>query len=148
MVKINSEPIVLHIIKHFMHYDLKEFIILSGYKHKLLQNYFRKYKNLSANIKVVNTGLRSNTGERINKIRHLIKEDEFLLTYGDGISNINIKELIKFYFRRKRKIHALMTVVRPQARFGKVKILNSRVKKFEEKNQLNEGWINGGFFCL
>ena len=118
--KKEYEPIVLHIIKHFMHYDLKEFIILSGYKHKLLQNYFRKYKNLSANIKVV-IGLRSNTGERIIEIRHLIKEDEFLLTYGDGISNINIKELIKFYFRRKRKIHALMTVVRPQARLERLK---------------------------
>lgn len=146
MVKINGIPIICYIIKHYSYYNFNEFIILSGYKHKLLKNYFEKNKIFNTKIKVVNTGLSANTGQRIQKIKKLINTNHFLLTYGDGISNINISELVKFYFKRKKNIDLLMTVVRPQARFGKVKIINNRVEKFEEKNQLNEGWINGGFF--
>ena len=148
MVKINGIPIIYHIIKHYSYYNFNEFIILSGYKHKLLKNYFEKNKIFNTKIKVVNTGISANTGQRIQKIKKLINTNHFLLTYGDGISNINISELVKFYFKRKKNIDLLMTVVRPQARFGKVKIINNRVEKFEEKNQLNEGWINGGFFVF
>tara|TARA_B100000575_G_C23140108_1_gene663251 strand:+ start:1170 stop:1886 length:717 start_codon:yes stop_codon:yes gene_type:complete len=146
MVKINKIPIICHIIKHYSYYNFKEFIILSGYKHSFLKNYFDKNKILNTRIKVVNTGLNANTGQRIKKIKELINTKEFLLTYGDGVSNINISNLVKFYYKRKKKIDLLMTIVRPQARFGKVRIVKNRVEKFEEKNQINEGWINGGFF--
>lgn len=146
MVKINGNPIICHIIRHYVYYNCKDFIILTGYKHKLIKNFFKKNQIQGANIEVVYTGLKANTGERIKKIKKLINSNDFLLTYGDGISNINISKLINFYYKKKNKLDLLMTVVRPQARFGKVKIKNNRVEKFEEKNQLNEGWINGGFF--
>lgn len=146
MIKINKIPILCHIIKHYSYYNFKEFIILSGYKHSFLKNYFDNKKILNTKIKVINTGLTANTGQRILKIKKLINTKEFLLTYGDGVSNINISNLVKFYYKRKKNIDLLMTIVRPQARFGKVRILKNRVQKFEEKNQLNEGWINGGFF--
>ena len=146
MIKINKIPILCHIIKHYSYYNFKEFIILSGYKHSFLKNYFDNNKILDTKIKVINTGLTANTGQRILKIKKLINTKEFLLTYGDGVSNINISNLVKFYYKRKKNIDLLMTIVRPQARFGKVRILKNRVQKFEEKNQLNEGWINGGFF--
>ena len=102
MVKINGIPIIVHLIKHFIFYNYKEFIILSGYKHSLLKNYFDKNKIKGSQVKVVNTGLSSNTGQRIRKIKKLINSNEFLLTYGDGISNINISELVKFYNKRKK----------------------------------------------
>ncbi len=146
MVKINGSPIICHIIKHYLYYNCKDFIILTGYKHNIIKNFFKKNHIQGANIEIVNTGLRANTGERIKKIKKLINSKDFLLTYGDGVSNINISKLINFYYKKRDKLDLLMTVVRPQARFGKVKIINNRVAKFEEKNQLNEGWINGGFF--
>ena len=146
MVRINGIPIICHIIRHYIHYNFKDFIILSGYKHEIIKKFFANYKILGVKIKVVNTGIKSNTGERIKKVKKLIDTNDFLLTYGDGISNLDISKQVKYFYKKRNTIDILMTIVRPQARFGKVKIINNRVEKFEEKNQLNEGWINGGFF--
>lgn len=148
MVTIKKKPIIRYIIEHFYKYGVKEVIIASGYKHKIIQRYFKKteiFKDL--NIKVVNTGLNTLTGLRIKKLKKFFsKEENFFLTYGDGISNIDIDKLYKFHLKHKKI--ATLTAVHPPARFGELKIKKSKVIKFEEKPQLIKGWINGGFFVF
>ena len=104
----------------------------------------KKIKDLK--IEVINTGNKSMTGGRVYKLKKYITEDRFMLTYGDGLANINIKKLL--YFHNQEKKTATITVVRPPARWGHVTIKKNLIIKFEEKNQLNEGWINGGFFIF
>lgn len=147
MIKVGNIPILVHIMNIYKSYGFNEFIIAAGYKSKIISDYFLKYKKLS-NIKIVNTGINSETGERIRKLKNLLKKEEnFLLTYGDGVSNINIKKLIEFHLKHKKI--ATMTTVRPPVKFGEVSIgKNNKVLKFIEKPQLNRGWINGGFFVL
>lgn len=147
MIKVGNIPILVHIINIYKNYGFNDFIIAAGYKSKIISDYFLKYKKLG-NIKVVNTGIDSETGERIRKLKNfLIKEKNFLLTYGDGVSSINIKKLIKFHLKHKKI--ATMTTVRPPVKFGEVSIgKNNKILKFKEKPQLNQGWINGGFFVL
>jgi len=148
MVTIKKKPIIRYIIEHFYKYGVKEVIIASGYKHKIIQKYFKKteiFKDL--NVKVVNTGLNTLTGLRIKKLKKFFsKEENFFLTYGDGISNIDIDKLYKFHLKHKKI--ATLTAVHPPARFGELKIKKSKVIKFEEKPQLIKGWINGGFFVF
>ena len=147
MIKVGNIPILVHIINIYKSYGLNEFIIAAGYKSKIISDYFLKYKKLG-NIKIVNTGINSETGERIRKLKIFLKKEEnFLLTYGDGVSSINIRKLIKFHLKHKKI--ATMTTVRPPVKFGEVSIgKNNKVLKFKEKPQLNRGWINGGFFVL
>ena len=143
IVKIGKIPIIHHIINYYMLFGFNDFILCAGYKHKKIFDYFKNFKN----IKVVNTGLNSQTGARIKKIRKLInKNEDFFMTYGDGLSNINLKLLLKFH--RKHKKIATLSSVRPIPRFGKITLSGSKIIKFEEKSQLREGWINGGFFVL
>ena len=145
MIKIGSKPILEHIVKYYMKFGFNDFIIASGYKHKIIKNYFKK-KNFSlANIKVINTGIQTLTGTRLKKLSKILKET-FMLTYGDGLSNINLNKLIKFYRKSKKKI--TLTAVHPPARFGELSITKNTVSKFEEKPQLQKGWINGGFFVV
>ena len=146
MIKINGKPIIHRIIEHYVRYGHKEFIIALGYKGNLIKNYFNK-KKISKNIKIhlIDTGKNSMTGGRIKRLKKYLNET-FLLTYGDGLSNINLSKLIKFHKRNKKMI--TLTAVRPPARFGAIKVNGNYVKFFREKNLLDSGWINGGFFVV
>jgi len=145
MVKIKKIPIIVHIIKHYKKYGLKDFIIASGYKSKFIQNFFSKNK-YSVNIKVINTGLKTMTGGRIKRLEKIIGNETFLLTYGDGVSNVNIKKLVSFH--KKNNLLCTLTAVRPPARFGAIKLIGKKVIYFKEKSKIDEGWINGGFFVF
>jgi glucose-1-phosphate cytidylyltransferase len=146
MVSINNKPIIYHIMKHFSNYGYKDFYILLGYKGKIIKDYFKK-KNLNWNIKLIDTGLNTMTGGRLKKIKKYLGNDNFFLTYGDGVSNVNLKKLLKFHNGKKNAL-VTMTAVRPPARFGAIKIIGQRVKLFREKSKIDEGWINGGFFVI
>ena len=156
MIKANGIPLIIYIIEHYMSFGIKNFIILAGYKHENFNDYFIKNsKRLTknkfiyegeANIEILYTGLNTMTGWRIKKGIEIVNEDNFFLTYGDGVSDVNLKTLKKTHFSNNTV--ATVTAVRPPARFGSLEIENSKVKKFGEKNQANEGWINGGYFVL
>ena len=144
MLKILRIPIIVRIIKHYNKFGFKDFIIATGYKKKIIEKYFKNnLKNL--NIKTLDTGLNSMTGGRLLYLKKLLQET-FMLTYGDGISNVNLKKLLLFH--KKNKYFATLTAVRPPARFGGIKLSGKRVKFFKEKSKLDEGWINGGFFVM
>jgi len=143
MVKIGNLPILLHIIKIYKHYGFNEFILATGYKSSIIENYFKNKKN----IKCVYTGKNTLTGGRLLKLKKFFRNGEnFMLTYGDGLTSQNIKKLVNFHIKHKKI--ATMTTVKPPARFGEVFLKGSRIIKFEEKSQLNENWINGGFFVF
>ena len=142
MVKIMGVPILKRIISFYSEYGFKEFIVASGYKSEIIKNYFKKNKN----IKVVFTGKNTMTGGRIKRLEKFLKKENFLLTYGDGLSDVNINKLIKFH--KKNKNIVTLTAARPPARFGGIKLSGNKVKYFKEKSSLDEGWINGGFFVM
>jgi glucose-1-phosphate cytidylyltransferase len=145
MVRIGSIPILQHIMNYYAEYGHKEFIVALGYKAEVIQEYFTNIENLDWKINLVDTGLETSTGGRIKKLEDQL-DDEFMLTYGDGLSNVNINNLLDHH-RRFGKL-ATVTAVRPPARFGTIEISNGVVTKFAEKDPQDAGWINGGFFCL
>lgn len=144
MVKIGGKPILEHIINIYKRYGFNHFILALGYKGKIIREYFKNNNN----IKCVNTGLKSNTGARLYKLKKYFNENEnFMLTYGDGLSNQNIKKLLSFHIRHKKI--GTITAVRPPARFGEVIIKKKiLVAKFQEKPRVSSSWINGGFFVF
>ena len=144
MVKIGNKPLIEHIIQIYIKNGFKNFIIAGGYKYEIIKNYFNNYKNTNININVINTGINSLTATRIFKLRKYLNKKTFMITYGDGVCNINIKTLLN-YHKKNKKILTL-TAVHPQARFGELEIKKNLVQKFNEKPQLQKGWINGGFF--
>ena len=144
MVKILKVPIIVRIINHYTKYGFKDFIIASGYKSKIIEKYFSK-NFLNLNIKIVNTGINSMTGGRVKLLKKYIN-NTFMLTYGDGLCDVDLNKLIKFH--KKNKYIATLTAVRPPARFGGIKISGKTVRYFKEKSKLDEGWINGGFFVM
>ena len=144
MVRVGRKPIIEHIINYYMKFGFKDFIIASGYKHLIIKNYFKK-KKISANIEVINTGAETLTGSRIKKLASKLTET-FMLTYGDGLSNVNLKELLRFHKKENKMI--TLTAVHPPARFGELSINNATVTSFKEKPQLQKGWINGGYFVV
>ena len=153
MIKIGNYPILFHIMKHYSNYNFNKFIICGGYKYDFIQKAFNKKNNilkknnLDWSVNTVNTGLKTQTGARIKKIRKFLdKENLFFMTYGDGISDVDLTKLLRFH-KRHNKI-ATLTAVRPIPRFGNIKLNRSKVSEFNEKDQLQEGWINGGFFVL
>ena len=146
MIKVLGKPIISRIIMHYYKFGIKEFIIAAGYKQKILENYFKYKKSNQFSVKVINTGLKTMTGGRIKRLKKYLGNETFLLTYGDGLSNVNIKKLINFH--KKNKKIATLTAVRPPARFGAIKIKGNKIKYFKEKSKLDEGWINGGFFVI
>jgi glucose-1-phosphate cytidylyltransferase len=167
MIKILGKPIIWYIMKHYSYYNIKKFIICGGYKWQVIKKYFLSkskicktiyenkkivgynfiLKNNVWEIKLINTGKYTMTGGRIHKIKKFLDDsDSFCLTYGDGISDVNISKLIKFHY--KQKLLATVLSVRPPARFGSLTIKNRKVIKFEEKNRNSESLINGGFFVL
>lgn len=148
MVKIGNDPILVHIIKIYIKNGFTNFVLALGYKKHNIIKYFKNHKIKGAKIQLLDTGKKTLTGNRLLKLKNILKKEEnFFLTYGDGLSNVNLKKLLSFHLEKKKV--ATVTAVRPTARFGQLKISkNNLVKKFEEKNQINEGWINGGFFVL
>jgi len=145
MIKIKGQPILLRIMKHYYKFGFKDFYIASGYKGKIIKNYF-KNKKFNFKVNIIDTGLSTMTGGRVLRLKKILKSETFLLTYGDGLSDVNIKKLI--HFHKKSKNYVTLTAVRPPARFGAIKLHGNRVKVFKEKSRLDEGWINGGFFVM
>ena len=143
MVKIGSLPIIRHIINYYKSFGFNEFILATGYKKNILEKYFKK----EIKIKCIFTGNNTLTGGRLLRLKkYFSKNENFMLTYGDGLSNVDLKKLLKFHMKHKKI--ATLTSVKPPARFGEVFISGNRVSKFEEKSQLNQNWINGGFFVF
>ena len=148
MVKIGKYPILIHIMKIYSRYGFKDFVLALGYKKNVIVDYFKKHQFDNWNITLVNTGKNTLTGNRLlNLKKYLIDKENFFLTYGDGLSSVNLKKLLAFHLKTNKV--ATLTAVRPPARFGELRInRNNIVGKFQEKNQINEGWINGGFFVF
>jgi glucose-1-phosphate cytidylyltransferase len=145
MVKIGNKPIIWHIIKYYETFGFSEFIICAGYKKKILKNFFSKNNGIKGKVTVVNTGLNSMTGGRIKKIKkHVIKDKNFLLTYGDGLSNINLIKLINLHMKMNKIV--TLSAVKPNSKYGIVKLNKNKVKNFEEKP--NSHFISGGFFVI
>tara|TARA_B100001057_G_scaffold22369_1_gene20718 strand:- start:185 stop:904 length:720 start_codon:yes stop_codon:yes gene_type:complete len=145
MVQIRGKPLIFYVMKNYAKYGFKEFIVALGYKGKIVKDYF-KNNTFGWNINLIDTGLNTMTGGRLKRLKKLISGETFLMTYGDGVSNVNIKNLVKFH-KKKKKLFT-MTAVRPPARFGAIKIKGDIVTYFKEKSKLDEGWINGGFFVI
>ena len=143
MIKICGKPILIHIINHYYKYGFKDFIIATGYKQEVIKKYFKK--KFKFKVRIIFTGKKTMTGGRILRLKKYLNEP-FMLTYGDGVSNINLKKLLSFH--NKNKKIATLSAVRPPARFGAIKINKNTVKYFKEKSKLDEGWINGGFFVM
>jgi glucose-1-phosphate cytidylyltransferase len=145
MVKIGNKPILEHIMSIYEYYGYNQFILALGYKSEYIKKY---YKNKSKkNINLIYTGKDTKTGGRLLRLKNYLKNEKtFMLTYGDGISNINIKQAIKFH-KDHGKI-ATITAVRPPLSFGELKISRNKVKSFKEKPQVGQGWVNGGFFIF
>lgn len=149
MVKIGDEPILVHIMRIFAKFGHKQFIVAMGYKQEVIQEYFKDnfghFRNEGWEITLVDTGLSTSTGGRLSRVMPLINST-FYMTYGDGLSDINLDLLLKHHQEMNRI--ATVTAVRPPARFGTIEISNGLVNGFSEKDPQASGWINGGFFCL
>jgi glucose-1-phosphate cytidylyltransferase len=169
MVRIGSKPILWHIMKLYAHYGFKDFVLCLGYKGEIIKEYFYNYElynndftvclgrprsvqshnshdELNWRVTLMDTGERTLKGARIKRIEHLIEEDHFLLTYGDGVGNVDIGGLVDFHLRHGRI--ATVTGVRPPSLFGELKVRGSQVELFTEKPQTSSGLISGGFFVL
>ena len=145
MVKIGKKPILIHIMNIYQKYGFNEFVLAVGYKGFVIENYLKKNKKFK--VKIFKTGLNNLTGKRLFKLRNYLKNERFMLTYGDGVTNQNLKSLLNFHVKNKKI--ATLTAVRPPTRFGELSLNNkSTVNKFEEKPHINQGWINGGFFVF
>ena len=145
MIKIRNKPILVHIMEHYASYGFDNFYIALGYKGKVIKDYF-KNKKFKWKINLINTGLKTMTGGRLKRLKKYIKNESFFMTYGDGVSDINLKKLLNFHKKNNKLV--TLTAVRPPARFGAIKIKDNKVKIFKEKDKMDEGWINGGFFVM
>jgi glucose-1-phosphate cytidylyltransferase len=167
MVEIGGRPILWHIMKQYDHYGFREFFIALGYKGEEVKRYFLDYYSLSGSmtldlssgkvesrsrecedwlIHLMDTGAETCTGGRVKRLESWLKDSTFMVTYGDGVSNINLQDLLSFH-RAHGRI-ATVTAVRPPARFGGLVFNGDVVVNFTEKPQIGEGWINGGFLVL
>ena len=165
LVEIGGRPIIWHIMKYYSHFGFSEFVIALGYKGEQLKRFFLEYNLFSNNMTVrlatgsvdthertdatdwtvhlIDTGTETNTGGRLKRLEPLLCNEPFMLTYGDGVSNVPLDRLLKFH-RERGKI-ATITAVRPPSRFGGLVFEGDVVTEFQEKPQIGEGWINGGF---
>jgi glucose-1-phosphate cytidylyltransferase len=167
MVEIGNRPMLWHIMKIYATYGYREFVLALGYKAEMVQDYFLNFHRLGRNVSVeladgsatfhdeacddwlvhmVNTGIDTQTGGRLRRLRDLLAGEPFMMTYGDGVANVDIGKLVAFH--RAHGKQATVTAVRPPARFGGLRLEGDKVAEFEEKPQIGEGWINGGFFVL
>ena len=165
MVTIGSRPILWHIMHTYASFGYNDFYLALGYKAELIKDYFLHYRSLNTDFTVdlsngtveshqtdetdwrvtlVDTGLETMTGGRIKRLKKFVGNEPFMLTYGDGVANIDIDALLKFHKSHGKMV--TLTAVRPSTRFGDLDFDGNRVVSFEEKPQLHEGWINGGFF--
>lgn len=166
LVEAAGQPLIWHIMQNYARYGVTEFIVLAGYKGQQIREYFANYwlhqsditfdlstpereihqvRSLPWKVSVLDTGIDTNTGGRIARLKDLIKED-FLLTYGDGVADVNIKELISAH--KESGNLATLTAVQPPARFGALKIIDNQVESFQEKPIGEGAWVNGGFLVL
>ncbi len=168
MVQIGDRPVLWHIMKHYAQFGHDEFVLALGYKGHVIKKFFLNYQLLSASLSVdlktgardlhdtsecedwkvhlVETGLSTGTGGRVHRLAPLLRQGPFMLTYGDGVSNVNLEQLLAAHRRTGRL--ATVTAVRPPARFGGLKLDGDAVVEFTEKPQIGEGWINGGFMVF
>lgn len=167
MVEIGGKPIIWHIMRHYAHYGFNEFAIALGYKGEVLKKYMVDYLSLSSHITVdfregvvqphgdysldwivhlIDTGMETMTGGRIKRLAPYLGNETFMLTWGDGVSDVNLKDLLAFH-KSHGKL-ATLTAVRPPARYGHLKFDDNQITEFAEKPQTAEGWINGAFFVL
>jgi glucose-1-phosphate cytidylyltransferase len=167
MVEVGGRPILWHIMNIYSAYGFNEFIVALGYKGEYIKEYFLRYFHASRDLTVelsdgsvtvhdgsqvrwrvhlVDTGEHSLTGGRLLRLRPWLGDKPFMVTYGDGVADINVRDLVAFHKREGRL--ATVAAVRPPARFGGISLDGSRVKEFSEKPQIGEGWINGGFFVM
>ena len=167
MVEIGGRPMLWHIMHLYAHHGLTEFVLALGYKAEFVREYFLRYHQVSRDLTVrladgsatthgtptedwtlhlIDTGLATQTGGRLRRLREWIGDETFCLTYGDGVSNVDITRLVAFHRAHGRL--ATVTAVRPAARFGGIELEGDAVRAFAEKDQTSEGWINGGFFVL
>ena len=145
MIMINKKPIMVHIMEHYAKYGFTDFYIALGYKGSVIKKYFKNTKS-KWSINLIDTGLKTMTGGRLKKLKKILGKETFLMTYGDGLSDVNLTELLKFHNKNKKLV--TLTAVRPPARFGAIKLKGDKVKAFKEKDKMDEGWINGGFFVM
>ena len=145
MIDIGGKPILFHIMKHYAKYGHKDFYIALGYKGEIIKKFFNK-KFFDWNINLIETGKNTMTGGRLKRLKKFIGKETFMMTYGDGLSNINLEKLLKFHKKNEKLV--TLTAVRPPARFGVLKLKGQRVSYFKEKSKLDENWINGGFFVM
>lgn len=167
MVEIGGRPILWHIMSHYAAHWVTEFVIALGYKSEQIKRFFVEYTQLLGSLSVdlgrgevtqheeagvdwtvhlIDTGLYTNTGGRVRRVAPRIKDETFMLTYGDGVSDVDVQALLRFHRATGRL--ATVTAVRPPARFGGLEFDGDLVRTFTEKPQAGEGWINGGFFVL
>lgn len=167
MVEIGGYPILWHILKIYSHYGFNEFFIALGYKGEIIKRFFYDYQSLSGNLSInfadgkvdaqdrdcenwkvhlIDTGQNTMTGGRIKRLKDHLKDETFMVTYGDGVCNADLRELAKFH-RSHGKL-ATVTAVHPPARFGELLIKDDQTAGFSEKPQTHEGWINGGFLVF
>ena len=145
MIEVAGQPMLIHIMKHYAKHGFKDFYIALGYRGKIIKNFFNK-KFFDWNINLIETGKNTMTGGRLKRLKKYVGNSTFMMTYGDGISNVNLGKLLKFHKKNKKLV--TLTAVRPPARFGALKLKGNNVNYFKEKSKLDEGWINGGFFVM
>jgi glucose-1-phosphate cytidylyltransferase len=149
MVRIGNVPILRHIMNYYAGFGHTDFIVALGYKAEVIVDYFDNVllsePGLSWTVELVDTGLETATGGRIKRLQEKL-DDEFLLTYGDGLSDVDLDALVRFHVASNRL--ATLTAVKPPPRFGTIEISNGTVTSFAEKDPKYSGWINGGFFYL
>ncbi len=145
MITIAGKPILFHIMKHYARYGFKDFYIALGYKGEIIKKFFNK-KFFDWNVQLIETGKNTMTGGRLKRLKKHLGKETFMMTYGDGMSNVNLKKLLAFHKNNKKLV--TLTAVRPPARFGAIKLKGKYVSYFKEKSKLDEGWINGGFFVI
>ena len=167
MVKIGGKPILWHIMQTYAHFGHKDFFLALGYKSEVIKEYFLNYQAMTSDftidltsgklkshqidnvdwcVTLVNTGENSMTGGRAKRMQSFIGDQTCMLTYGDGVANIDLEKLLAFHKSHGKLI--TMTAVRPAARFGEIKLSCQKVVSFQEKPQMQEGWINGGYFVV
>jgi len=167
MVEIGGKPILWHIMTYYSQFGINDFIIALGYKGEVIKKYFLDYHYLSGDINInlengqidvvhknikdwkinlIDTGLETLTGGRLKRLEDILGDHRFMLTYGDGLSTVNIDKLLQFHEENGRL--ATVSAVRPPARFGGINFNNNMIQEFTEKPQIGEGWINGGFMVF
>jgi glucose-1-phosphate cytidylyltransferase len=145
MIDINGKPMIYYILKFYAKHGFKDFFIALGYKGQVIKNFFKK-NSYGWNINLIETGKKTMTGGRLKRLAKHLRNETFMMTYGDGLSNVNLKKLLKFHKNNKKLV--TLTAVRPPARFGALKFKGHFVRYFKEKSKVDEGWINGGFFVI